>query len=82
MMKRISALKNTNFTAVIEQGESGYYVASVPALPGCHTQAKDLNALQRNLKEAISLYLEAKASLGQKMEFPQFVGIQNIELVH
>ena len=79
-MKGISTLKNTNFTAIIEQGEGGYYIASVPALPGCHTQAKDLNALQRNIKEAVSLYLEAMASLHQKIEIPQFVGIQNIEL--
>lgn len=28
------------FTIVIEQDEDGIYVASVPELEGCHTQAK------------------------------------------
>jgi len=28
------------FTVLIERDESGYYVATVPALQGCHAQAK------------------------------------------
>jgi hypothetical protein len=28
------------FTVLIERDEEGYYVATVPGLPGCHTQAK------------------------------------------
>ena len=79
-MKKAPILKNTNFTAFIEKGESGYYIGSVPSLPGCHTQAKDLNALYRNLKEAITLYLEAEKLLGQKIMPTHFVGIQTIEL--
>ena len=31
------------FSVIIEQDAEGYYVASVPALPGCHTQAKSLD---------------------------------------
>ena len=65
-MKKVSKLKNSKLTAIIEKGEGGYYIASVPALPGCHTQAKTLNILERRLEEAISLYLEAKRSLGVK----------------
>ena len=30
----------TEYTIVIEKDEDGYYVGSVPTLPGCHTQAK------------------------------------------
>ena len=33
------------FTIVIEQDEDGIYVASVPELEGCHTQAKTLDEL-------------------------------------
>lgn len=33
------------FNVVIEQDEDGYFVASVPALRGCHTQAKSLDVL-------------------------------------
>jgi len=31
------------FDVVIERDEDGYYVASVPQLPGCHTQARSLD---------------------------------------
>jgi len=49
------------FTVVIEQDEDGIYVASVPELPGCHTQAETLDGLNRRIKEAIELYLEVEA---------------------
>ena len=47
------------FTVVVERDEDGYYVASVPKLPGCHTQAKTLDESTNRIKEAIELYLEA-----------------------
>lgn len=46
---------------VIENGEDEYYIGKVVELPGCHTQAKDLNELDEHVKEAIPLYLEAEA---------------------
>ena len=46
------------FSVVIEKDEAGYYVASVPALRGCHTQARSLDALMKRIKEAIELCLE------------------------
>ena len=48
------------FTVVVEQDEDGIYVASVPELPGCHTQADTLDELNKRIKEAIELYLEVK----------------------
>ena len=48
------------FDVVIERDEDGFYVASVPALRGCHTQAKSLDTLMKRVKEAIELYLESK----------------------
>ena len=48
------------FNVVIEQDEDGYFVASVPALRGCHTQAKSLDVLMKRIKEAISLCLEVE----------------------
>lgn len=41
------------FNVVIERDEDGYFVASVPALRGCHTQAKSLDVLMKRVKEAI-----------------------------
>ena len=46
------------FKIIVEQDEDGYFIASVPALPGCHTQAKTLPELKERIKEAISLCLE------------------------
>jgi predicted RNase H-like HicB family nuclease len=46
------------FSVVIERDTDGYYVASVPALPGCHTQARSLDELIERIKEAIALCLE------------------------
>lgn len=43
---------------MIERDEDGYDVASVPSLPGCHTQAKTLEALRIRLREVIELCLE------------------------
>ena len=45
------------FNVVIEKDEDGYFVASVPALRGCHTQAKSLDVLINRVKEAIHLCL-------------------------
>ena len=46
------------FRAIIERDEDGVFVASVPALPGCHTQGKTYEEVAGRLKEAIELYLE------------------------
>ena len=51
------------FSVVIERDEEGYYVASVPALPGCHTQARSLDALMERVREAIALCLEVNSRL-------------------
>lgn len=46
------------FTIVIERDSEGFYVASVPALPGCHTQAKTREDLDVRIREAIAVCLE------------------------
>ena len=46
------------FDVIIEQDTEGYFVASVPLLPGCHTQAKSLDVLMERIREAIELCLE------------------------
>jgi predicted RNase H-like HicB family nuclease len=49
-----------SFDVVIERNEEGFYVASVPSLPGCHTQAPSLDDLMNRVKEAIELCLEVE----------------------
>lgn len=46
------------FDVIVERDSEGYYVASVPTLPGCHTQAKSLDELMERIKEAIELCLD------------------------
>ena len=49
------------FLTLIEQDEDGVYVATVPALKGCHTQAQNLEELLPRVREAIELCLEVEA---------------------
>jgi len=66
------------FAVVVERDEDGYYIASVPELPGCHTQAKTLDELASRIKEAVELYLETE---GIKAEGKiELVGVQFIEV--
>ena len=67
------------FNIVIEKDEDGYYVASVPELPGCHTQAKDLDRLVARIREAIMLYLEVEKEAIERVH-KEFVGIQLVEV--
>lgn len=46
----------------IEQDEAGYYVAEVPALPGCLSQGKTHQEALANIKEAIEGWLEVMES--------------------
>ncbi len=43
---------------ISERDEDGYYVATVPKLPGCHTQARSIDELVERIKEALKLYLD------------------------
>lgn len=65
------------FHVVIERDSEGYYVASVPTLPGCHTQARSLDELSERVKEAIGLYLEVEGETGEMLDF---VGIQRVTI--
>ena len=68
---------NRKFTVVIERDEEGYYVASVPALRGCHTQAKTLGTLMKRVREVVELRIEDGDKVDDSLEL---VGIQQISL--
>jgi predicted RNase H-like HicB family nuclease len=63
------------FTVIIERDEEGYFVAEVPELKGCHTQAKSLDTLIERVKEAILLCLEV---YGEDHATTEFIGIQKV----
>ena len=64
------------FSVVIEKDEDGYFVASVPALRGCHTQAKSLDVLMKRIREAIELCLEVQEPVTN-----EFVGVQRVAIM-
>ncbi len=67
--------KLREFNVVIERDSEGFYVASVPALRGCHTQARTLDQLTKRVREAIGLCLEVEDA---DVEISDFVGVQRI----
>ncbi len=73
-MKKIK-VKHRTFTVLIEQDEDGYYIASVPSLKSCYTQAKKIEDLIPRIKEVIELCLEEEEPVPTR-----FVGIQQVEV--
>ena len=65
------------FDVVIERDEEGLYVASVPQLPGCHTDGTSLDELMAEIREAIELCLEVEGEQPANLEF---VGIQRVTI--
>lgn len=66
-----------DFSVIIERDAEGYYVGTVPALRGCHSQARSLDELMERIREAIEVCLEAQ---GEGLEPLDFVGIQTISV--
>ncbi len=64
------------FTVVIERDEDGMLVGTVPALQGCHTQARSVDELLERIREAIVLCLEVQGEeAGTGLEL---VGVQSV----
>ena len=68
--------KAYNFTVIIEKGEDGYFIGSVPAVHGCHSQGKTIDELMENIKEAIELCLEVEKEVPKE----EFIGIQQVKV--
>ena len=61
------------FNVVIEKDADGFFIASVPTLRGCHTQAKSLDVLMKRIREAIELCLEVEDPVTN-----DFIGVQRV----
>lgn len=62
------------FSVIIERDADGWYVGTVPALRGCHTQARSLDKLMRRVHEAICLCLEVE----HEVPDCEFIGVQRV----
>ena len=71
----MSNKQSRGFNVIVERDEDGFFVASVPELPGCHTQARTLDKLMDRIREAIALCLEVQ---DRDLPVTEFVGIQRI----
>lgn len=58
------------YAVVLEQGESGWIVASVPALPGCHSQGRTREDALANIQEAMRGYLAVLEQDGEDLPKP------------
>ncbi|MBI4168170.1 MAG: type II toxin-antitoxin system HicB family antitoxin [Candidatus Aenigmarchaeota archaeon] len=72
---RIIEAASRKFCVIMEK-DMKYFIASVPSLPGCFTQAETTNGLIKNIREATELYLEVKKD-NEKVDF---VGVQFVEV--
>ena len=66
------------FNIIIEKDEEGWFVSEVVGLPGCHTQAKNMDQLIERTKEAIKAYLQDDNSSQESSD--EFIGMQQIEV--
>ncbi len=63
------------YSVIVERDQEGYYVASVPELPGCHTQARSLDKLMERIREAIELCVQVQREERSQTEF---IGVQRV----
>lgn len=69
-----------NFPVLITQDEDGVYMARVPTLSGCHTQAKSLPVLYRRIEEAIALCMKVECDKKNIFSEERFIGVQQIQV--
>jgi predicted RNase H-like HicB family nuclease len=74
---KLDKFQPVQFDVVVEKDSEGYFVATVPALHGCHTQAKSLDQLMERIKEAIELCLEVEGVVDEQLDF---VGVQRVTI--
>lgn len=55
------------YKVFIKKGEDGKFMASVPSLPGCHTQGKTIDDARKNIEEAVRGYLKVAKKFGDKI---------------
>ena len=67
--------ESREFTVIVERGQDGYLIGSVPELRGCSTQARTMDELFDRVREAIALCLEDDDNGDVNLEF---VGVHRV----
>ncbi|HEB73465.1 MAG TPA: type II toxin-antitoxin system HicB family antitoxin [Nitrospirae bacterium] len=68
-MEATSNENGNKYNVIVTRDKKDWLVSDVAELPGCHTQAKNMNDLLERTKEAIQAYLESDSSYESKVEF-------------
>jgi predicted RNase H-like HicB family nuclease len=74
--RKIEPVKR-ELNVLVERDREGLYVASVPELKGCHTQARSLDELMERIREAAELCLDVQ---GEDVDELEFVGLQRLTI--
>lgn len=67
------------FTVVVERDAEGYFLASVPAIPGCHTQARSRDVLDERIREAIAVCLDQEDAAAPR-ESLELVAVERVSV--
>ncbi len=65
-----------DFTVLLERDRDGWYVATVPDIPGCHTQGKTVEQALERINEAIRACVEPN----QEIEPMEFIGAHRVQV--
>ena len=71
---QIIKVRGKEFTVAIEKSGK-YYIACVPMVSGCFTQARTVKMLIKNIRELLEFYSKEK-----NLRNAKFVGIQTVEI--
>ena len=69
------------FTAIIEQGENGWYVGQVEELPAAMSQGKTIEELKENLLDAMRLLLDTNKEITEKEYLGKTIIKEELELM-
>ena len=68
------------FTAIIEQGESGWFVGQIEEVPAAISQGESIEELKANLLDALRLILDTNKEITEKEYSGKQVIIEKLEL--
>ncbi len=73
----------TTYEVTYERDARGWWVATIPSVPGCHTQGRTLSGTRRRLREALGLWVDdaESAALVDDIRLPALVRI-SLERTH
>lgn len=77
--ERSRADETIRYTVAYNLDEDGYYIASVPVLPGCHSQGRSLGEARNNVREAMRGYIASLRYRGEPV--PNEEAVETIEVV-